>query len=409
MNLDEALQTFIIEARELLQQMEEALLCIEQAPDDPDTINAIFRAAHTIKGSAGLFGLDHVVSFTHVAESVLDKVRGGEVRFDSDLVALFLAVGDFLGELVDGIAENKEADDATRAQGDNLVTRLKTYLGASQAGASAPSAGVPVMHEPSIEKEGGGAVGTDNWHLSLRFNPEVTKNGMDPISFIRYLCTLGTLAHVVMTLDGIPPLESFDPECCYIGFEISFKSDADKATIESVFDFVREDSHIRILPPHSKADEYLSLIRDLPGEEMRLGEILVKCGTLTPAELEKTLQHQAGSIQHPPRPIGEVLVEQKMVQPCVVEAALEKQKQVKDHKNAESSLIRVDAEKLDQLINLIGELTIAGAGANLVAQRAGISELNEATSTMLRLVEAVRDSALTLRMVQIGATFNRFQ
>jgi two-component system chemotaxis sensor kinase CheA len=93
----------------------------------------------------------------------------------------------------------------------------------------------------------------------------------------------------------------------------------------------------------------------------------------------------------------------------VVAAALDKQKQVKDSKSAESSLIRVDAEKLDQLINLVGELTIASAGTALVAQRAGISELQEAASTLSRLVEEVRDSALTLRMVQIGATFNRFQ
>jgi len=408
MNLDDALQTFIIESRELLQQMEEALLRIEQAPDDPDTVNAIFRAAHTIKGSAGLFGLDHVVAFTHVAESVLDKVRGGEVRIDSDLVALFLAVGDHLAMLVDRIADGGALDDHAREEGDLLAGRLKTYLGAPQASATAQSASVPVTHDHPFESEGGGSVETDNWHLSLRFGRDMLRNGMDPLSFIRYLGSFGTLVHVVTLIDGIPPVAEFDPECCYVGFEISFKSDADKATIEGVFDFVREDSQIRILPPHSKASEYLGLIRDMPEEEMRLGEILVKCGTLTQAELDNTLLYQAKSGEQPPRLIGEVLVEQNMVRPKVVEAALEKQKQVKDNKSADSNLIRVDAEKLDQLINLIGELTIAGAGANLVAQRAGIGELYESTSTMLRLVEAVRDSALTLRMVQIGATFNRF-
>src|SRR5512137_2433691 len=95
--MDDALHTFIAESRELLEQMEEALLKIEQAPDDPDLIGAIFRAAHTIKGSAGLFGIDHVVAFTHVAESVLDKVRNHELHIDSDLIALFLAVCDHIG------------------------------------------------------------------------------------------------------------------------------------------------------------------------------------------------------------------------------------------------------------------------------------------------------------------------
>ena len=112
MNLDEALQTFIVEARELLEQMEDALLRIEQTPDDAETINAIFRAAHTIKGSAGLFGLDHVVEFTHVAENVLDKVRSGALRIDSDLVVLFLGVCDHLGVLVSGIADGVEPDQA---------------------------------------------------------------------------------------------------------------------------------------------------------------------------------------------------------------------------------------------------------------------------------------------------------
>jgi two-component system chemotaxis sensor kinase CheA len=104
-----------------------------------------------------------------------------------------------------------------------------------------------------------------------------------------------------------------------------------------------------------------------------------------------------------------VLVEAQMVQQPVLEAALNKQKQIKEHKSAEANLIRVDADKLDELINLVGELIIAGAGTNLIAERNGDADLLEATATLSRLVEEVRDSALKLRMVQIGATFNRFQ
>lgn len=116
MNLDDALQTFIAESRELLESMEEALLRIEQSPDDTDTLNAIFRAAHTIKGSAGLFGLDDIVAFTHVAESVLDKVRGGELHVDAELVALLLAWGDQMSELVDNAAGGGELTPAEREQ-----------------------------------------------------------------------------------------------------------------------------------------------------------------------------------------------------------------------------------------------------------------------------------------------------
>tara|TARA_R110000868_G_scaffold61623_10_gene187241 strand:+ start:36840 stop:37136 length:297 start_codon:yes stop_codon:yes gene_type:complete len=94
MNLDSVIGTFIAESQELLQQMEDALLQIEHAPADAERINAIFRTAHTIKGSAGLFGFDSIVAFTHVAESVLDRVRAGDVRFNGDLIALMLNVGD---------------------------------------------------------------------------------------------------------------------------------------------------------------------------------------------------------------------------------------------------------------------------------------------------------------------------
>lgn len=231
---------------------------------------------------------------------------------------------------------------------------------------------------------------------------------MDPFSFVRCLASLGSIEELVTIIDAIPAAAQMDPESCYLGFEISFSSAADKLAIDSLFNFVRSDCFIRILPPRSKASEYQRLIRELPDQEMRLGEILVKCGTLTPEELDNILRIQSQHGDDPQRPIGEVLVEQQMVSSPVVEAALAKQKQVKDNKKSEAQLVRVDAEKLDELINLVGELIIAGAGTNLIARRAGMAELMESTATLSRLVEEVRDSALALRMVQIGGTFNRF-
>lgn len=408
LNLDDALVTFIIESRELLEQMEDALLRIEQVADDPEIINAIFRAAHTIKGSAGLFGLEYIVAFTHVAESVLDKVRSGEVQIDSELVATLLATRDHISVLVNHAEAGDEPGNETNERSRELIAMLNAYLGVKAASVS-PKAGIPTVHETKLEREIGEHVETDNWHISLRFGTDVLRNGMDPLSFLRYLCTFGQIVNVASIIDNVPPLTLMDAESCYLGFEISFQTDADKATIEGAFEFVRDDCEIRILPPHSKIDEYIALINEAGDQEMLLGEILVKCGSLTQAELEQMLLQQTQKEGTEKRPIGEVLLEQHVVRPAVVAAALEKQKQVKEHKASENNLIRVDAEKLDQLINLVGELTIASAGTALAAQRAGITELLEATSTMSRLVEEVRDSALTLRMVQIGATFNRFQ
>jgi two-component system chemotaxis sensor kinase CheA len=406
MNMDDALNTFIIEARELLEQMENGLLRIEKSPEDEDTINAIFRAVHTIKGSSGLFGFDHVVEFTHVAESVLDRVRCGEIHITTDLVALFLKVCDQLGELINQIADKTNPDDGTRNACDELVKKLRLFLADLHTN---QLANTTAMHSGKVEEEASENLDTDNWQISLRFGPNVLRNGMDPLSFINYLTTFGKIVHIATLIDAVPTLSELDPEANYLGFEISFHCDASKATIEGAFDFVRDEAIIHILPPNSRISEYLHLIADLPEEELRLGEILVRCGTLTQTQLDLALCNQAFKINEPIKPLGEVLVEQKLVQPQVVTAALDKQKQIKEIKNTDSGLIRVNAENLDQHINLIGELIIASAGASLIAQRTAMPALLETAAILSRLVEEVRDSALNLRMVQIGATFNRFQ
>ena len=403
MNMDEILKTFIAESEELLQQMEAALLQIEQAPDDVELINAIFRAAHTIKGSAGLFGLDHMVAFTHVAESVLDRIRSNELAFDETLSALFLEVCDHLNGLIARVSSGSEPEPDFQAAGAVLVQRLEHYLQPS-AKAAQPAAAARTLVAPVD------GVAAGHWHLSLRFGPDMLRNGMDPLAFVRYLNTFGRIVNIVTLTDAIPAAADMDPETCYLGFEVAFDSDADKATIEAAFEFVREDSQIRILPPHSRSSDYCQLIEDLAEEDLRLGEILVRCGTLTATELDEVLRRQADPAT-PRQPIGEALVEAQLVNLPVVDAALNKQRKIKEQRApaGEGQLIRIDATKLDQLIDLIGELIIAGAGTQLIAQQSGLAALVESTGVLSRLVEEVRDTALTLRMVQIGTTFNRFQ
>jgi two-component system, chemotaxis family, sensor kinase CheA len=397
-DIDQVTQTFIAESRELLEQMESALLAVTR--DGLDAVNAIFRAAHTIKGSAGMFGLDPVVEFTHVAESVLDKVRDGAIPVGDELVALLLACRDHIGALVDAVDSGTLAGNAALTDaGAPLVAALQGYLGGEPAPAPAGAA--------SADAPGAGGAG--HWHISLRFGRDVLRNGMDPLSFIRYLGQLGTITGIATSADDLPAADAFDPESCYLGFEIGFVSGADKAAIDSVFDFVREDCAIRILPPENRMAEYIAWLDEVPAQRERLGQMLVRCGSVTAHELEQALAAQAANAA-PGRPIGAILVDQGAVRAPVVEAALAKQRQAPEARpQQESRSVRVDADKLDRLINLVGELIIAGAGANLIARRTQIPELLECTSTLSGLVEEVRDSALQLRMVKIGATFNRFQ
>src|SRR5450830_464327 len=406
MDLDDALQTFIIESRDLLEAMENALLAVEQAEEKDEMVNAIFRAAHTIKGSSGLFSLDHIVEFTHVVESVLDQVRAGKLNIADKLVVLMLSCCDHIGALVEAVAAgHTEADADLQQQGEPLLEQLRSYLAAPKPQATL-SAMVADHHNDTLERINSGGVHSDHWHISLRFGPDVLRNGMDPLSFIRYLETLGHITGMVTLSDTMPEADVMDPETCYLGFEIAFQSKADKAAIEHVFEFVLDDCRLLILPPHSRIDEYINLIEHQQGDLARLGDMLVRCGTLTAQELDKALNSQSDA---PTKPIGTILVEQGSVQPEVIEAALTKQKLVKEIAASESRSIRVDADKLDQLINLVGELIIAGASVNVIARRAQNGDLQESTSKLSMLVEEVRDSALQLRMVKIGATFNRFQ
>jgi len=393
MNMDDVLQTFIAESRELLLQMEDALLQIEQSPQDLDTINGLFRVAHTIKGSAGLFGLMPIVEFTHVAESVLDRVRSLEVRVDEALSALFLDARDHIGQLIDLLAEDGDLDrldQPLRSQGQRLVEHLALYLEGAVATAS------PAL--PDQLPAASQAAGPGHWHLSLRFGPDVLRNGMDPLAFLRYLSTLGHLLHTVTLFDALPPLLSMEPETNYLGFELALVSDASREVIDSAFDFVRDDALVLILAPQASIQACRAHIDALPEDNAVLLERLVRCGTLT--EAQAALVTQEGEPVPADAP-GEPGATQDSLAPSI--------KTGKAATSNEGNLIRVDAAKLDQLINLVGELIIAGAGANLVAVRSGIGEMIEATGLLSRLVEEVRDSALTLRMVQIGATFTRFQ
>ena len=405
MNLDQALQTFIVECRELLEDMENALLAIEQTEDKTELINAIFRAAHTIKGSSGLFSLDHVVAFTHVVESVLDRVRDGKLEIVDGLLSVLLSCCDHIGALIDGVdAGQTEATSALTEQGTPLLAQLRIYLEPKLATLTVETAALEVDATQRISAVGGGS---DHWLISVRFGPEVLRNGMDPLSFIRFLSTLGRIVDILTLPNALPDAERMNPELCYLGFEIALESSADKATIENAFEFVRDECQLHILAPRSKVTDYIEMIQASPDISVRIGDLMVRAGAITQQELDAALNAQADSAT--PTPLGTLLVEQNTVRPEVVDAALSKQKQVKELHAQENRSIRVDADKLDQLINLVGELIIVGAGVNLVARRAKILDLQESTSKLSSLVEEVRDSALQLRMVKIGATFSRFQ
>jgi two-component system chemotaxis sensor kinase CheA len=416
-NRDPALDTFLAEAAELLATMESVLLRCEQGDENPEAINELFRAAHTIKGSAGLFGLDTIVAFTHVVEGVLDSARAGGLPITAAAAAILLECGDHIGKLVGSIAAGEGADDPQLLQsGLQILQRLTRETGFSPASAAphsgAATAVVAAKHEPDDAVR---AI-TDSWHISVRFSGSVLRNGMDPLSFIRYLTTFGTITGLQVVEDALPALEQFDPESCYIGFEIGFKTDADKDRIAGAFEFVRDDSTLHILAPHSSIAAYAALLRALPEPASSTGELLVLCGTLTPQELALCLAAPgAGAVAVlPSTAVTAQAVDTVHAIPFDADGTRQSHgrrttdAQPPAAKAAEGHSIRVDGDKLDRLIDWIGELIIAGAATSSIARQAGMPVLQESALQLANIVGEVRDQALKLRMMQIGSTFSRF-
>jgi len=417
---DDSLQIFAEEAEDLLGVAEQALLNLDNLDNEAETlegVNDLFRTFHTIKGAAGLFGLDTIVDFTHIVESVLGNVREGTLSVDEDLVSLFLLSRDHLEKLVSNALGGADSITGELKQTDSqLIGKLNHYLGVSPPDENELAPATEGTAQATKENIDG--VVNENWHISLRFGPDALRNGMDPASFISYLNKIGELKSVSLIDDAIPSWSEFDPESCYLGFEIQLIApNTNKDELEEVFEFVKDDCKISILPPHSHINDYIKMIEELPEEDMRIGDILVACGALTNLEKDNMLNTQddfrdgitAGGQDFKVPQLGKIAVEEKVVQQEIVDAAIKKQSNIKQQRVSTQQTIRVNALKLESLVNLVGELVIGSANSELNARRLADADLNEAMENLLRLVEEVRDTALGLRMVQIGETFNRYK
>lgn len=239
MNLDDALRTFLAESRGLLHEMEDALT---QGADvlDNEAVHAAFRAAHTIKGSAGLFGLDDIVAFTHHLEGLLDAMRDGRVLAGSDTVSLLLACADHIGHLLDHQDSGQALSPQDLARGQDLAHRLHAAVSIT------PCAQVPPAPDGPVTSQAGTG---STWRVTFKPCRDFFREGFDPASFIHHLRTVGTLAHVSTGIEAVPPLESLDVESCHLDFEVALTEAAEREKVEAVFDFVRELADIGIAAP----------------------------------------------------------------------------------------------------------------------------------------------------------------
>lgn len=362
----EALPVFIAEANEQLTSLEDLLLQLEEDPENRSLLDELFRCAHTIKGSAGIFGLNQVVAFTHHVETLLDQMREGEITLNPSLNTLLLQCGDAIRHLIEA-ASNPQLDLPEHVQERKiLVNQLQTYTDASDT--EKPVATSTTTHAPV-------GAGDSEWSIFVAFGPDTFRNGMDPISILTYLESVGTVSDVQCKLDCFPELSALDAETCYITLRCFITTNAGLEKIESAFSFVRDDCELQITPlsPPANASDDLPTTDNPPA-------------AVTAAEPTAPIVAQTSS-----------------------ESAPKASKTKTAAPNEESRFIRVQADRLDTVINLLGELVVASAGAEMLARQTRQNALIEANLNMARLIEEIRNGTLQLRMVPIGEAFSRFR
>ncbi|WP_206600425.1 Hpt domain-containing protein [Chromobacterium sphagni] len=183
MDLSKAKAVFFEESRELCDALETALLDPVSFPPNVETYNLLFRTAHTIKGSAGIFGLDALVRFAHVVENVLERLRSGQVALSEDLISLLLSCNDHLRRLLDSAGASDDMALEDLPEGEPLLHSLRQYQ------SDAIVAPQPLAAPTAVREAGSARIAaqTPHWQLSLRFHPDTFRHGFDPLSFLRYL------------------------------------------------------------------------------------------------------------------------------------------------------------------------------------------------------------------------------
>ena len=361
----EALPAFISESDEQLEAVEHLLLELEDQPDNHELLGALFRCAHTVKGSAGIFGLDEVVAFTHHVETLLDRLRDGLVGFTPDMGTLLLQCNDqirFLIHLAQSGGAASADDMASRA---DLEARLQAF-----SGDAAPSA-APAAATDAPAADTGDDSASRTWTVQVAFLADTFRNGMDPLAILNYVRGLGSITRIDCDASAVPVLDAIDPESCHLAFSFDLDTLADRSTIEAAFSFVREDCTLTLTPPPAA---------EPPADAAPVASALdmvadAATGTRSAAPAAKT-----PSTGGKAREGGE-----------------------------DQRFIRVQADRLDAVINLLGELVIAGAGASLLARQSRQGSLIEANEQINQLIEEIRNGTLQLRMVPIGETFSRFR
>ena len=349
---------FRIEAAELLEQMEQGLLDLEHSLDDRTLVDAVFRALHTLKGSGAMFGFDRLASFTHHCETAFDRVRKGLAEATPGLVSAVLEARDHMRALV----EDPSGDHA--AEERYLLDRLEAAVSGAVA--------TPIASIADTPAKAAAPTAPITWHIKFGLPENTFVNGTNPLSFLDELRAMGE-CHVVLDKSALPPLEKLDPTALYFSWEVTLTTDRSRADIEDVFLFVMDDMTLEI--------EALS--DGTPSMEVA-PPVAVNPDIPLPAD-----------------PPPEHLVPEAAVRPTSDAADPKLRRKVES--------VRVPAERLDELMDRVGELVIVQSRLQQIAATSADIGLRTVSEEMERLCSELRVTMMVLRMVPVATLFDRYR
>jgi len=419
-DLDQFKQTYFQECEELLGDMEGHLMALDEGSGDVEGLHAIFRAVHSIKGGAGAFGFEQLVAFAHILETVLDHMRDGEIEATPEVVAILLRAGDVLADFVRAARAEERLDEE---YGKDVLEQLKQLAGekGDDGGADFDIEFMPVAvsfdDDGSVADEAPAAAEapiaelgdwqpvavseTHRWHIRVTPFPDMLTKGNEPLLLFRELNALGS-ASVVADLSAVPPLDSILATTAYLTWDIEVETDKGLDAIEEIFEFVRDDCQLQIgpagvpLPPPASAEAEAEAAPPPPPPKAE------PAFTLTPDMFGQSAEAVIETPAAPPPPPPPA------APPAAAKPAAKTTAEAPAQPTAMS--MRVDLDKVDRLVNMVGELVITQAMLSQLGSQVATDkypELSRGLEELQHHTRELQESVMAIRAQPIKSVFQR--
>ncbi|MGA1831558.1 chemotaxis protein CheA [Rhizobium wenxiniae] len=413
MDMNEIKEIFFQECEEQLAELESGLLKLNDGDRDPETVNAVFRAVHSIKGGAGAFGLEELVAFAHVFETTLDCVRSNKLEPNQDVLKVMLKSADVLADLVTCSRDGGSVEES-RTRG--LVKELEALAnGEALPAAEAPKAAKPVAATPTKPTDDSGfqpipftfdgfgeeekVVEQFTYEVTFKPTRELYSKGNEAALLLRDLSRFGEMG-IACDMDQLPALENMDPEASYFGWKISITTPKSEEEVRAVFEFAEWDCELEVKPAEASEGEELPMI-PVPFDLSSLDD------EPTPQPETAATEEASANVV---KAVNAAVEKKESAAAAAAAAAAATQNNAAAAASSAGQTIRVDLDRVDRLINLVGELVINQAMLSqsvIENDNNGVSSINMGLEELQQLTREIQDSVMAIRAQPVKPVFQR--